>query len=369
MEKLFKLALSMVPGIGNIGAKRILAHSGSAEAVFQLERRSLLRLPGIGSLLADRILDKSHIEKAGDELIYMRKNRISFIFHDEEGYPERLAYCEDAPFVIYFRGNLNLAGRKTLSVVGTRRPTPYGLDVCRKLIRELADRYPDLVVVSGLAYGIDHCAHKTALECGLETIAVLGHGLKFLYPSLHRHTAKKIESSGALLTDFPGGEKPERNNFVKRNRIIAGISEATVVVESGNKGGALITADLANSYNRDVFAFPGRTCDPASAGCNNLIKSHRASLIESHRDVEYILGWESVCIKKDNIQKTLFRQLDPEEQSVMLVLESEGDSSVDLISYRTGFPVSSLSTILLNLELSGLVMALPGNCYRITATR
>ena len=365
MDKLFKIALGMVPGIGNIIAKRILAHTGNAEAVFQLDRSSLLRLPGIGSLLADRILDKSVIERARKELDYIRKNRVDCYFYDEDDYPEKLAYCEDAPFVLYTRGRLNLGGRKALSVVGTRRPTSHGLDECRKLVRELAGKHPDLVIVSGLAYGIDHCAHKTALECGLETVAVLGHGLKFLYPSVHRRTAEKIEASGALVTDFPSGEKPERNNFVKRNRIIAGISEATVVVESGSKGGALITADLANSYTRDVFAFPGRTCDTASAGCNHLIKSHRAALIESHKDVEYVLGWESDEEVKKNIQKTLFRELDPEEKSVMLVLESEGDSSVDLICYKTGFPVSRISGILLNLELSGLIMAKPGNCYRI----
>ncbi|MCK4746763.1 MAG: DNA-processing protein DprA, partial [Bacteroidales bacterium] len=222
-------------------------------------------------------------------------------------------------------------------------------------IRDLAGRHPDLVVVSGLAYGIDHCAHKTALECGLDTIAVLGHGLKFLYPSIHRQIAGKIESSGALISDFPSGEKPEKNNFIKRNRIIAGLSEATIVVESGIRGGALITADLANSYYRDVFAFPGRTSDPSSAGCNRLIKSHKAALIEDYRDVEYLLGWEKSAEKTGDIQRTLFRELSNAEKSILQVLESEGESSIDLICYRSGLPVSRMSGVLLDLEFAGLI--------------
>lgn len=365
MEKLYMLALCMVPGIGNIGAKRIMGHAGCAEAVFRLDRTDLLKIPGVGSLLADRIMDKSVIEKAGRELEFTRKQNIECLFFNEDAYPENLRNCVDAPLVLYIRGTLNVDGRKTLSVVGTRRPSANGMDLCRKLIRDLAERYPDLVIVSGLAYGIDHCAHKAALECELETIAVLGHGLKFLYPSIHRQIAGRIEACGALVTDFPGNEKPERNNFIKRNRIIAGLSQATVVVESGIKGGALITADLANSYNRDVFTFPGRTSDTASAGCNGLIKSHRAALIEDHKDLEYQMGWEPVVNVESSLQKTLFRDLSPEEKAVMQVLEAEGDSSVDLICFQTGLPVSKISGILLNLELSGLIRALPGNCYRI----
>ena len=237
------------------------------------------------------------------------------------------------------------------------------MEQCRTLIRELGERHPELLVISGLAYGIDHCAHRSALECGLPTMAVLGHGLDYLYPSVHRNTASRIERNGALITDFPSGEKPEKSNFIKRNRIIAGISQATVVVESGIRGGALITADLANSYNRDVFAFPGRTSDPASAGCNSLIKTHRAALIEDARDLEYHLGWFPAGSPSGPAQKSLFRDLQPDEQAVIHVLESEGICSVDLISFQSGMPVSRLSGILLGLELSGLVRAMPGNCY------
>jgi DNA processing protein len=363
MERVYTIALTLVPGIGSIGAKRILSRAGSAEAVFRLKRNELLGIPGVGSLLADRILDRSLIRRAEKELDSTRKKNIRCLFIQENGYPPSLKHCEDAPLVLYARGNPDIEGRKILSVVGTRRPTPYGMEQCRRLIRELGERHPELLVVSGLAYGIDHCAHKSALECGLPTFAVLGHGLDYLYPSVHRHTASRIEHSGALITDFPSGEKPEKANFIKRNRIIAGLSQATLVVESGVRGGALITADLANSYNRDVFAIPGRISDPASAGCNSLIKTHRAALVEDALDLEYQLGWIPASRAAGPAQRSLFRDLQPEEQAVLNVLESEGNSSVDLISFQSGMPVSRISGILLGLELSGLVSAMPGNCY------
>jgi len=366
MESLYSLALGMIPGVGSIGAKRLLAFTGSAEAVFRLSRAQLLEIPGVGSIMAGRILDKSVFGRAQEELEYIRENNIVCLFYgDEKSYPERLRYCEDAPLVLYTRGKLDVNGRKTLSIVGTRRPSSYGMDSCRKLIKDLSERFPDLVIVSGLAYGIDHCAHKTALELGLDTVAVLGHGLKFLYPAIHRQTARRIESSGALVTDFPSWEKPERNNFIKRNRIIAGLSEATIVVESGVKGGALITADLANSYHRDVFALPGRVIDPHAAGCNSLIKSHRAALIEDYKDVEYLLGWEQADEIRQVIPKNKFRELTMEENSILQVLESEGDASTDLICFHTRLPVSRVSGILLDLELAGTIRALPGNCYRL----
>lgn len=365
MEKLYRIALSMVPGVGNIGAKRILSRAGSAEAVFRMNRESLMKIPGVGTLLADRILDKSVIGKAEKELDYIRRNNITCLFLQDSGFPERLGHCPDAPLVIYARGRLDFDDRKMLSVVGTRRPTPHGLEICRRLIRELGERHTNLVIVSGLAYGIDYCAHETALEGGLATVAVLGHGLRHMYPALHRRMARKIESCGMLLTDFPSWEKPEKNNFIKRNRIIAGLSEATVVVESGARGGALITADLANSYYREVFAFPGRTTDPAAAGCNALIKTHRAALIESHRDLEYQLGWEPSGEVETARGKSLPGELSPEEQRVLKVLESEGDCSADLISYNAQLPVGRVSAILLGLELSGLVLSMPGNCYRM----
>lgn len=364
MDKIYRVALGMVPGIGNIVAKSIIKETGSAEAVFKLSRSELLKLEGVGTLLAGRILDKTVIGMAKREFEYISKNGISSLFLGEKNYPQYLEKCNAAPFILYSRGNLALRGKKVLSVVGTRRPSFNGMEACKKLIREMGERHPELVVVSGLAYGIDHCAHKTALECGLETVAVLAHGMKYMYPAAHRNMAKKIESSGALITDFNSYERPEKNNFIKRNRIIAGLSQATVVVESGPKGGALITADLANSYFRDVFAFPGRISDKSSIGCNRLIKTKRAELIESYKDIEYILGWEPLIDTKEGMQRSMLRDLRQEEREILQVLETEGDSSVDFISFKTGLPVSRVSGILLELELEGFILVLPGDCFR-----
>jgi len=359
------IALSMVPGIGSIGSKRILQYTGSAEAVFACDGRSLKRIPGVGSLLASRILDKKVIENAAKELEYISRNGIKCLYYTEENYPAYLKFCEDAPLVLYVRGELKLEGKKVLSVVGTRRPSVHGLENCNRLIRDLAGRHSDLVIVSGLAYGIDYCAHLAALESGINTIAVLGHGMKYMYPAYHRKIARRIESCGALLSDFPSGERPAKNNFIKRNRIIGGLSEATVVVESGVRGGALITADLANSYNREVFAFPGQAADATAAGCNRLIKSHKAALIENFRDVEYMLGWDSKENPKQEIQGSIFPECTIQEKKILEVLKSEGESSVDLICFRSGLPVGKLHEVLLNLEFTGLIKALPGDYYRL----
>ncbi len=364
MEKLYRIALGMVSGVGNIGAKNLIEAAGSAKAVFELDHSQLIKIEGVGSWRAKQILDKSVIEKARREIEYIRKNGIHCFFLGDENYPHSLSNCYDAPSILYTRGNLDLQGRKVLSVVGTRRPSFNGLEACRQLIINLGERHPDLVIVSGLAYGIDHCAHQTALDEGLKTVAVLAHGLKYMYPAIHRGMAAKIEASGALITDFNSDEKPEKNNFIKRNRIIAGLSKATVVVESGSKGGALVTADLANSYDRDVFAFPGRISDPSSSGCNRLIKSNRAVLIESYKDIEYILGWEPITDRNEGNQKSLLRDLGPEETKVLEVLQDEGDFSIDFISLKTHIPVSKVSAILLVLELEGYIRVLPGDSYK-----
>lgn len=364
MDNLYGVALGMVAGVGNIVAKKLLEAAGSAKAVFEFDYDQLIKIPGVGSWRAEQILDKSVIERAGKELEYIKKNNVNCLLLGDENYPWRLSQCIDAPYILYTRGTLDLNGKKVLSVVGTRRPSFNGLETCRQLIIDLGERHPELVIVSGLAYGIDHCAHKTALDCGLETVAVLAHGLKYMYPAMHRSMASKIAASGALVTDFGSDEKPEKNNFIKRNRIIAGLSQATVVVESGAKGGALVTADLANSYDRDVFAFPGRISDPSSTGCNRLIKTNRAVLIESYKDIEYLLGWEPLAGKPEGIQRSIFREFSPDETKILQVLEKEGDSSIDFLSFRTGIPVSRVSGILLELELEGLILVLPGDCFR-----
>lgn len=361
----YKIGLSLIPGIGPITAKKLIAYSGSLEAVFSQSRKNLLKIPGIGNQLSKNIADKSILEKAEKEKEFIKEYNVKTFFYLDKGYPEKLKHCEDAPVMLFHKGNGNLNKQKIISIVGTRNATQFGKEICNKFVEELSRKHPDTLIVSGLAYGIDITAHKAALRNGLETVAVLGHGLKTLYPSAHRSIAKKIIEQGALLTDFLSYELPERNNFVKRNRIIAGLSDATIVVESGIKGGALITANIANSYNRDVFAFPGRISDSWSKGCNRLIISHQAALIEGVKDLEYIMGWEAKKEKTSGVQKKLFTELDEDEKNIVEIISQNGELTLDHISIKTNFPVSKTSSILLNLEFKGLIKSLPGKLYKL----
>jgi DNA processing protein len=359
----YRIALGMIPGIGGITARKILDYTGSPKAVFSVPKKTLLGIPGVGDLLADRIRSTGILNQARRELEYINKKRITCLFYGEDAYPECLLDCYDAPMLLYMLGQVNLNGKRMISIVGTRRPASYGLDMCKCLVRDLASLNQELVIVSGLAYGIDHCAHKSAMEYGLNTIAVLGHGLRYMYPALHRPVAEKITRQGALLTDFVSDQKPERNNFIRRNRIIAGLSEATIVVQSGHKGGALITADIANSYHRDVFTFPGRVGDPVSAGCNQLIKTHKAALIEGAGDVAYLLGWDIDSTDEKRKQEKLFHELSDTDKQIIELLRSEGHVSPERISLKCSIPASRISGILLNLELAGLIKCLPGDVY------
>jgi DNA processing protein len=359
----YRIALGMIPGIGGITARKILAYTGSAEAVFSVPEKILLGIPGVGDLLADRIRNKGVLDLAKREFEFINKRGIACLFYGDDAYPERLLDCYDAPMFLYMLGRVNLNGSRVISIVGTRRPGSYGTDICKCLVRDLASLNRELVIVSGLAYGIDHCAHKSAMENGLDTVAVLGHGLKYMYPALHRQIAAQITRQGALLTDFASDQKPERNNFIRRNRIIAGLSDVTIVVQSGHKGGALITADIANSYHRDVFTFPGRVGDPASAGCNQLIKTHKAALIEGAGDVAYLLGWDTDPPAEKEKQGKLFHGLSDKEEHIIEILRSESHVSIDRICLKCNIPVSRISEILINLELAGLVKCLPGDVY------
>jgi DNA processing protein len=303
------------------------------------------------------------MEKAKKELEYIKKKKITCLFYGDDGYPERLLECYDAPMLLYVQGDVNLNDCRMLSIVGTRRPGSYGLDMCRELVKDLAVLDRELVIVSGLAYGIDHRAHVTALETGLNTIAVLGHGLRYLYPALHRQVARKITSQGALLTDFSSNQKPERNNFIRRNRIIAGLSDATIVVQSDLRGGALITADIANSYDRDVFTFPGRAGDRASAGCNQLIKTHLAVLIEGAADVAYGLRWDVELPLETEGQAEHLQELSEPEQKIMDILRFQGHVSIERLSQISDIPLGKISGLLLDMELEGLIRCLPGEIY------
>lgn len=358
-----KIALGLIPRIGDINARKLVSHFGNVEAIFHEPYRNLLRIPGIGSEIAKYISDRSYLDTAEKEAEYVTKNNIRTYFYLDSDYPFRLRQCDDSPVVFFFKGNCNLDTSKILSIVGTRNATQRGRELCEKIIGGLASGHPDLVIASGLAYGIDITSHKAALANNLQTIGVLAHGFKTIYPAIHASTAKSMIAKGGLVTDFLSDALPERNNFLKRNRIIAGLSDATLVVESGIKGGALVTADIANSYNRDVLAVPGRPDDQWSAGCNSLIRSNKAFLAESSDDIEYFLNWKPEK-SKPAIQRTLFSDLDDTEKTIFELLSKQGELTIDTICRSLDIPVYKLSSLLLQMEFKGLLKCSPGNLYR-----
>jgi DNA processing protein len=360
----YKIGISQIPGVGSIIAKKLIAYTGSIEAVFKEKKKNLLKIPGIGKTLAEVIVNHQNLEKAHAEIDFIQRYNIRYHFYLDEDYPARLKQCPDAPIMLFCKGDVDFNKDKVISIVGTRNATDYGKEICTKLVSDLAQRHQNLIIVSGLAYGIDICAHRAALKNNIPTIAVLAHGLATLYPAVHRSSAKEIVNNGALVSDFTSDIKPERNNFIKRNRIIAGLADATIVVESGAEGGALITADLANSYNRDVFAIPGRTNDEWSKGCNNLIKENKAAMIETVEDIEYQLGWDS-SKANTHVQMSLFQDLAPDEQLLVNLLKEENNLMIDILCLRADMPVHKASALLLNLEFMGLIKSLPGKIYRL----
>lgn len=363
----YKIALSMIPKVGPVMARRLVKYVGSPEGVFREEKSRLRKIPKMGDYLVSALNDKQVFKKVEKELSFIERYNIQALFYLDADYPQRLRNCDDAPVIIYVRGDLDTEGKKVLSIVGTRRATDRGTALCNRLVDELADSNPGLVVVSGLAYGVDICAHRAALRNSLSTVAVLGHGLDTIYPSLHRKIAAEITRQGALVSEFSSQTSFVRGNFVSRNRIIAGLADATVVVESGGKGGALITADIANSYNREVFAFPGRVDDNRSRGCNHLIKTNKASLIEGASDLQYILGWEVKRLKQKVVQREMFSELDDEARQLLDFLKEHEVLSIDELGSLSQRPVSLISPLLLDLEMKGLVRCLPGSRYKILA--
>jgi len=359
---IYKIGIGLIPGIGDILAKKLISYCGGVEAVFKEKKTALLKIPNVGETLAHSITNHDVLAKAEKEMDFIFKHHINYSFYLDDEYPVRLKNCPDSPVIIFYKGDVNFEYPKIVSIVGTRQATTYGKDICSRLVDELCQRNHQPVVISGLAYGIDICAHRAALRNGLPTIAVLGHGLSQIYPSAHAATAREIVGQGALLTEFLSDTPIDRNNFVRRNRLIAGLSDLTIVVESYIRGGALITADIANSYNRDVFACPGRLTDASSAGCNWLIKTNKANLLQSVADIEYLLGWDNQ--PKAPVQHELFPAISAEEETVLRILKENGECAIDNMSIALQMPVSKVSTLLLSLELSGLVHSLPGKVYK-----
>lgn len=343
-------------------AKQLLQYFGNAESVFGAKRNEILKIEGIGEKIVHYIMHSRAIEKAAAYVAFLEKHEIRVIFYTDEAYPKRLKNCYDAPLILYYKGTADLNHPRIISIVGTRNATAYGKLLCKQLIEEL-QQY-EVVVLSGLAYGIDATAHKESISLGVPTIGVLGHGLDRIYPLAHRELARKMVRNGGLLTEFLPGTKPDRENFPKRNRIIAGLAVATIVVEASMKGGALITAELANSYSRDVYAIPGRVNDEYSEGCNFLIKTNRAGLINGAKDLIYYLGWDDKELKAVPVQTRLPLALDPDSQDIVKELAGR-PLEIDELSAVTGIAQSRLVVSLLTLEMQGIIISLPGKIYKL----
>lgn len=359
-ELFYLLALLKVDGVGDIMAKKLLTYCGNAEDVFNTKINQIAAIDGVGSVLLRNLKDRTVFEKANQELEFIKSDGIKVSFFQDEDYPERLKHCIDSPVLIFSSGNINLKNKKIISIVGTRQITSYGTEFCKKLIEDLAPLDP--VIVSGFAYGVDIVAHQLAMDYNLQTIGVLAHGLNQIYPKTHKKYMAKMEENGGFITEFWSSSNPDKEKFVRRNRIVAGMTEATIVIESADKGGSLITANLANDYNRDVFAVPGRVTDKYSQGCNNLIKTQKANVLTSAADLVYILNWD-IENRAIPVQKQLFVELGPEEQKVYDFLLKNGKELLDSISLQCDLPIYKISGLLLNMELKGVIRPLPGKLF------
>nr|WP_299168579.1 DNA-processing protein DprA [uncultured Allomuricauda sp.] len=361
-EILAALRLQKIPNIGDVTAKKLISHCGSPKAVFKDKKQHLLKIEGIGRTKLKGLHDSIHQEEAEAEYDYLLKEKIVFTYFMDEAYPTYLQHCIDGPILLFQSGNIDLKNKKIISVVGTRNITSYGTAFCEAFIEEIAPLDP--IIVSGFAYGVDIAIQKVANEKGLQTIGCLAHGLNQVYPKAHKKYVSPIEKNGGFLTEFWSTSNPDRENFLKRNRIIAGMSEATVVIESAEKGGSLVTADIANGYNREVFAVPGRSTDKFSKGCNDLIKHQKAHMLTSAAELVYLLGWELNEKKKNSsVQKQLFVELDETEQTIYSYLQLNGKQLLDTVALECNLPIFKTSSTLFNMEMKGVVRPLPGKLF------
>ena len=362
-EKLLAvLRLQRCKAIGDILAKKLIVNVGNVEQVFKEKSAILSKINGIGSHVLKHLFDTKNIQLAEKELKYIKENKIAYSYFLDDDYPKNLNNCIDSPILFFKDGNLDFSNDKIISIVGTRNVSSYGRNFCNQLIKELSEYNP--IIVSGFAYGVDICAHKAAVENQLQTIAVLAHGFEEIYPKVHKKYINAINEKGGFLTEFWSEEKPLRENFLKRNRIVAGISKTTIIIESAEKGGSLVTADIANSYNRDVFAVPGGTTDLYSRGCNNLIKNNKAHLLNSASDIIKMLNWD-IQEKPKSIQKQLFVELNENEQKIYDLLHEKGQQFLDVIALECNIPIFQMSSILLQMELKGVLKPLPGKMFEI----
>ncbi len=358
----YQIALTLLPGIGDISGKKFVHYCGSAEAIFKETRKSLEKISGMREASIEAICNpKPYLKRAEEEIAFIEKNGIRPLFFLDSDYPRRLLQCDDGPMMLYYKGAANLNANRVVAIVGTRNITDYGKENCNQLVEDLKD--DNVLIVSGLAYGVDTCAHKASVKNNIPTVGVMGCGMQQVYPSPNKKLANDmIEQGGGVLTECLSGTQPDRENFPRRNRIIAGMTDAVIVIESALKGGSLITADIANSYNRDVFAYPGRVMDIFSQGCNYLIRTNRAHLMESVLNLRYAMRWDSE--QKVEKQTALFREFTEEEKIIMDCFGANAVISLDEIIVKSELPTTKIAAILLNLEFDGVLMALPGKRYQ-----
>lgn len=360
-ELLYQVALSLIPNIGPVQARILVEHFGDAESVFRARLSQLKIIEGIGEIRGRCIVNFTSFRDAEREISFIEKYKITPLFFTNPDYPRRLLNCYDTPVLLYYKGNTNLNASRVISVVGTRNNTAYGKLVTEKLIKELAGH--QALIVSGLAYGIDAIAHSTALKHELPTVGVLAHGLDQIYPPAHAGLAKDMTKLGGLLSEFRSSTNPDKHNFPTRNRIVAGISDATIVIETGNKGGSMITAELANSYNRDVFAFPGKVTDHKSSGCNTLIRQNKAVLLTDTQELLEIMGWDEQKKIKPRVQKEIFIELSPDEKVIIDILKEKVSVHIDEINLKSMLSSSAVAAAILNLELQNVIASFPGKMY------
>ena len=365
-ELLYLLALTRLPGLGIIGAHQLLRCVPNATYLFQNRNNLKKEIPSLSPRLLQALDCPDVLRQCEAELNFADKNKIACLTANDTDYPSRLRECDDAPLVLFYKGNADLNRLHVVNLVGTRNATNYGKEICERFIKDLKELLPDTLIVSGLAYGIDIAAHRAPLLQGLPTVGVLAHGLDRIYPAVHRKTAAEMIEQGGLLTEFMSGTTPERQNFIKRNRIVAGMCDATIVVESAEKGGALITADIAESYNRECFAFPGRISDPYSAGCNHLIQNNRASLLLDAEGLVKAMNWNAVPVKPVAIQRQLFVDLSPEEETIVQQLQQHSDGlQINTLIVTTNIPINRMSSLLFELEMKGILRTYAGGMYKL----
>jgi DNA processing protein len=363
-ELIYQLSLSIIPGVGPVQAKLLLEHLGSAEAIFKAKESQLKKIEGIGIARARSIKTFNRFHDAEKEVLFIEQYRIQTLFITDPEYPRRLLNCYDSPTILFYKGEASLNHQKIIGIVGTRHHTAYGRQLTETLVRDLSSQ--KALIVSGLAFGIDTIAHKAAIKNQVPTVGVLAHGLDILYPSQNKSLAKEmIQCGGGLLTEFRSNTSPDKHHFPTRNRIVAGMCDAIVVVETGLSGGSMITAELANGYNKDVFAYPGKTIDQKSAGCNHLIQNNKAVLLTKAEELITSLNWEPGIKEKTNRQRVIFPALGEHEKLIVDVLAARAPLSIDDLNLAVPMSSSAVAAAILNLELQNVIISLPGKIYRL----